>query len=55
MSDPKSTAAVPSSENKEGAKPAVEKKKLPQLGALEDDDEFEVGPALFLEPCLSLD
>lgn len=23
----------------------VEKKKLPQLGALEDDDEFEVGPS----------
>jgi hypothetical protein len=25
-----------------------EKKKLPQLGALEDDDEFEVCPAGFL-------
>jgi len=24
-----------------------EKKKLPQLGALEDDDEFEVCPSLF--------
>lgn len=25
-----------------GAAPTAEKKKLPQLGALEDDDEFEV-------------
>ena len=24
-----------------------EKKRLPQLGALEDDDEFEVGPSVY--------
>ena len=29
-------------------KPEGEKKKLPQLGALEDDDEFEVHPLPFL-------
>jgi len=28
-------------------KPEGEKKKLPQLGALEDDDEFEVRPCPF--------
>lgn len=29
-------------EAKPSAAPVAEKKKLPQLGALEDDDEFEV-------------
>ena len=45
MSDPKAPAteknatAGPSTEKTAGVE---EKKKLPQLGALEDDDEFEV-------------
>lgn len=31
-------------------KEEVQKKKLPQLGALEDDDEFEVGRVLSSQP-----
>jgi hypothetical protein len=34
-------------------KPGEEKKKLPQLGALEDDDEFEVS-WLLLQPYIPL-
>lgn len=37
-----STETGPSS-----TKPVEQKKKLPQLGALEDDDEFEVSPRLY--------